>query len=75
MDRGTISEFHFKSLILFSSSIFVFITPRYAPQDIFNIDKVGLFYRDTSKSTLKGKGDNCVICYGQRNVGHSDSKT
>ena len=32
----------------------------YAPKDIFNMDKTRLFYRDTTKATLKVKGDECA---------------
>lgn len=32
----------------------------YAPADIFNMDETGLFFRDTTKNTLKVKGDECV---------------
>ncbi|XP_041378800.1 tigger transposable element-derived protein 4-like [Gigantopelta aegis] len=31
----------------------------YTPQDIFNMDETGLFYRDTTKSTFKVKGEEC----------------
>ena len=32
----------------------------YAPKDIFNMEETSLFYRDTTKATLKVKGDKCA---------------
>ena len=32
----------------------------YTPQDIFNMDETGLFYRDTPKSTFKVNGEECT---------------
>ena len=32
----------------------------YTPQDIFNMDETGLYYRDTPKSTFKVNGEECT---------------